>query len=73
MYLLEVYKSWLVCVQHEPLAVGTDWILADGGLGVLELLLHVLDDRLAVQTQERATNQLWVHRMSAHDLSTDAQ
>lgn len=73
MYLLEVNKSRLVCVQHEPLAVGTDRILADGRLGVLKLLLYILDDRLAVQTHECATDQLWVHRMGAHYLPADAQ
>ena len=72
-YLLKVNKARLVGVQHEALAVGTHRVLADVGLRVAELLLHVLDGRLAVQTEEGAADQLGVDGVSAHHLAADAE
>lgn len=72
-YLLEVDKARLIGVQHEPSAVGTHRVLADGGLRIFELLLHIFNDRLAVQAEESTAHQLWVNRVCTHHLSADAQ
>lgn len=71
LYLLEVDKLWLVGVQEEALAVVANRIPADAGLRVLELLLHVLHDALAVQAEERPAHQLRVDWVGANNLTTD--
>lgn len=71
LYLLEVDKLGLVGVQEEALAVVANRIPADAGLCVLELLLHVFHDTLAVQAEERPAHQLWVDRVGANNLATD--
>lgn len=71
-YFLEVNKAWLVCVKHEAAAVGTHRVLADSRLCVFELLLHIFDDRLTVQTEKGAADQLWMHGVGSHHLTTDA-
>jgi hypothetical protein len=48
-----------------------DRIPADGRLGVLELLLHAADDRLAVGAHVRAQHQLRVHRVRPDHLGTN--
>ena len=70
---MEVHEARLVGVQHEALAVGAHGVLADVGLRVAELLLHVLEERLAVQAQEGAADQLGVHGVRAHHLPADPQ
>ncbi len=42
-------------------------------LRVFELLLHIFDDRLTVQTDEGPRDEFWVNGMSAHNLSSDLQ
>lgn len=70
--LLEVNELGLVGVKQEAAAVVAHWVAADGGLRVLKLLLHVLDDALAIKAQEGATHQLGVHRVCAYHLPADA-
>lgn len=76
---MEVDKLGLVGVEQETAAVVAHWVTADAWLRVFKLLLHVLDDSLAVQAQEGATHQFGVHRMCAYHLPanphqrTDAQ
>ena len=42
-------------------------------LCVFELLFDILDDGLTVEADERAGNQLRVHRVGAHNLPRDLQ
>lgn len=73
VYLLEINKSWFVCVQQESPSVGTDWVPADVWLGVFELLFHIFDHCLAVEAQEGSTDQLWMDRVGTNHLPADAQ
>lgn len=70
-HLLEVDELGLVGVEQEATAVVAHRVAADAGLRVFKLLLHVLDDTLAVQAQEGATHQLRVHRVCAYHLPAD--
>lgn len=72
-YLLEINESRFVCVQQESSSVGTDWVSADVWQGVFELLLHIFDHCLAVETQEGSTDQLWMDGVGTNHLPTDAQ
>lgn len=71
--LLEVDKARLVDVQDESGAIVAYGIPANSGLGVLELLLHVFDDGLAVHAGEGARHQFRVDGVGADDLAGDAE
>lgn len=70
-YFLEVDKAGLIGVQHEPASVGAHRVLADGWLRIFELLLHIFNNRLAVETEESTAHQLWVNRVCSHHLPAD--
>lgn len=73
VYLLEIDKARLIGVQQEPATVGAHRVLADGGLCIFELLLHIFNDGLAVKAEESTAHQLWVNGVCTHHLSTDTQ
>ena len=70
-HLLEVDKLGPVEVQHEPGPVVTHGVPAGGRLGELELLLHALHHRLAVQALEGSLDQLRVDWVGPHHLTSD--
>lgn len=71
--LLKINKSRLVGVQHEPASIGADGVLADGRLRVFKLLLHIFNDRLAVEAEEGTAHQLWVNGVGTYHLPADTQ
>lgn len=71
LYLLEVNKSWFVCVQQESPSVGTDWVSADVWLRVFKLLFHIFYHCLTVQAQEGSTYKLRMNWVGTYHLSTD--
>lgn len=70
-HLLEVDELGLVGVEHEAPPVVAHRVAADVGLRVLKLLFHVAHQHLAVQAQEGGADQLRVHWVGAHHLTTD--
>lgn len=69
---MEVDELGLVGVEQEAPSVVAHRVAADAGLRVFKLLFHVLDDTLAVQTQEGSAHQLRMHRMCAYHLPANA-
>ena len=64
-HLLEVDELGLVNVEEEAASVLALGVGADGGLRVLELLLYIAYDAVAVTALEHTRDQLWVHRVSS--------
>lgn len=68
-HLLKVDKARFAHVKGESTSVVAHGITTNGRLGVLELLLNIGNGRLTISTDKSANNQLWVHWMSAHNLT----